>query len=198
MARRITELDEPDAMSLTPVDVADERGYLLEARRGFDEASVVLGAEQVAVLADRLSAMVDELERRGLVAIDAGVETAEEQARPDQARQAIDGFWAQTLLIGWDESLDRIVLEAWSHVADDGAGDSAHAGDELGEEGYTDDDPSGPDVVRIRLTPRQAQRFTRRATATLSADRPTCPLCGASLHPAPHRCPPIEDAVRDE
>ena len=191
--RRIIEIHEPESIGIAPIDLGDERDYLVTAIGNGDNASVVLGVEQVTLLADRMSAMVDELERRGLVAIDDG--NAGEVALVPPAKAA---FHAETMLIGWDEEVDQLVIEAWSVSADDGAGDSAHARGDGYEADITDDDPIGPDVVRIRLEPVMAQHFIRSSLAVLFADRSLCPLCGEPLGPTRHRCGPIEDAARGD
>lgn len=192
MTRRIVVIDEPESIEVAAVDLEEERAYVITAQAGPDAASVVLGAEQVAVLADRLSALVDELERRGLVAIDTAHDVDVPMVGPGS-----DAFHAQTLLIGWDEDLDRLVVEAWSAASDDGVGESAHAEDEDAGDESPDDDPLGPDIVRIRISPTRAQGFIRRSRHILAANRPTCPLCGEPLGSDRHRCKPLEDAARD-
>ena len=191
--RRIVELDEPASIDIQPIDLDDERSYIVTAVGANESGSLVLGPEQVAVLADRISAMVDELERRGLLAIDI-VETDAATLAPT----ADVTFHAQTMLIGWDEEIDRLVVEAWSDTGDHGAGDSAYARSEADYDEINDDDLAGPDVVRIRLVPVMAQRFVRSALTVLAADRTTCPVCGKPMDASRHRCRPIEDAARED
>ena len=191
--RTIIEIDEPTSIGISPTDLDDERSYVVTAVGRVATGSVVLGAEQVAVLADRMSAMVDELERRGLVDIDG---RPMEDVGP--IPPADTAFHAESMLIGWDEEVDQLVIEVWSGTADDGVGDSAHIRGDAAEDEVTDDDPTGPDVVRIHLAPVMAQHFIRSSLAVLAADRSTCPLCAEPLRSSRHRCRPIEDATRED
>jgi uncharacterized repeat protein (TIGR03847 family) len=51
------------------------------------------------------------------------------------------------------------------------------------------DEPDGPDVLRVRLTPEAAQAFAERARRVVAAGRPPCPLCGLPLDASGHICP---------
>lgn len=185
------EFDEPDRFIAGAVGEPGQRSFFLQAVQGRRVISVVLEKEQVAILADRLNVLIDELERRGLAAIDAGP-TGDPDDRPP--REPLQGeFSVGTLTIGWDESLDRLVIEARSETFDGGAGESAQpdapGDDEDDEDEIPDDAPLGPDVLRVRLTPWMAQRFARRAKRIVAAGRPACPFCGEPLDPTGHLCP---------
>jgi uncharacterized repeat protein (TIGR03847 family) len=150
-------------------------------------STVQLEKEQVVVLADRVLAIIDEIERRGLAAIDAGPAGAPDE-RPLQ--QPLDEeFRVGTMVIAWDEDVDRLIVEARSMTFDAGAGDVAlRDGDEFEEDDIPDDAPIGPDVLRVRLTPFMAQQFARRANSVVAGGQPTCPYCGAILEPTGHFC----------
>lgn len=189
MSRRIIDFDEPDRFSTGSVGEPGERTFFLQAVKGEQVASVALEGEQVAILADRLLAVVDELERRGLAAIDAGPAAALDDRPLDQP--LLEEFRVGTLTIAWDDDVDRLVVEARS-MTFDGAGERATleavAVEDVDEDEIPDDAPIGPDVLRVRLTPLMAQQFARRAGRVV-AGGPMCPFCGDPLRPTGHLCP---------
>ena len=82
-------------------------------------------------------------------------------------------FRAGTLTIAWDDDGDRIIIEAQALAFDAGAGESAPLPGEEFDRGVDaevpDDDPLGPDLLRVRLTPWMAQRFARQAAQMASS-----------------------------
>ena len=162
--------------------------FYLQAVQGTQVYCVGLEKEQVAILADRMLAVIDELERRGLAAIDAGPAGVPDE-RP-LAEPLREEFRVGTMTIAWDEDVDEMVIEARSMTFDQGAGESAlRDPEELDEDDIPDDAPIGPDVLRVHLSPFMAQQFARRAGVVVDEDRPTCPFCGAVLGQTGHICP---------
>jgi uncharacterized repeat protein (TIGR03847 family) len=160
LPRRIVDIDAPDRFTAADEDDAEE-GCYLEAVRRRRRISVSLEREQLARLAEGILRLIDELERRGLVAIDVGPPDGAPERPPRR-----HAFRAETLTIAWDDDGHRVVIEAHSPEADAGAGESAappglEPDDEL--EDVPDDAPLGPDVLRVRLSPYMAQRFARQA-----------------------------------
>jgi uncharacterized repeat protein (TIGR03847 family) len=160
MARRVVDIDDPDRI-LAVLEDDEEAGCCIEVVRRKRRISVLLELEQLAYLADGVTRLVDELERRGLVAIEVGpVEMA------PQARVRRHAFRAETLVIAWDDDGHRVVVEARAPDPDEGVGERASLSrpvtdDELDD--VSDDDLIGPDVLRVRLRPYMAQRFARQA-----------------------------------
>jgi uncharacterized repeat protein (TIGR03847 family) len=187
MSRRIIDFDAPDRFSTGAVVEADEPTFFLQAVQGARVTSVRLEREQVVVLADRMLTIIDEVERRGLAAIDAGPAGVVDE-RP--LVQPLDGaFQVGTMIIAWDEDVDRLIVEARSMTFDAGVGEVAlRDGDELDDEDIPDDAPIGPDVLRVRLTPYMAQQFARRANSVVAGGRPACPYCGRVLERTGHFC----------
>ena len=66
MTRRLFVFDPPDRFVAGTVGEPGNRTFFLQARRGRPVVSVVLEKVQVAVLAERLGVLLDELERRGI------------------------------------------------------------------------------------------------------------------------------------
>lgn len=187
MTRRIWDFETPDRFTTGTVGETGDRTFFLQAVQGLRVTTVMLEKEQVAVLADRVLAIINEIERRGLAAIDAGI-----AGLPDErplAQPLREEFRVGTMIIAWDEDVDRLVVEARSMIFDAGAGESAvREGDEIDEDELPDDAPMGPDVLRVRLTAIMAQQFARRANSVVAGGRPTCPYCGEVLESTGHFC----------
>lgn len=175
MTRRLFIFDRPDRFISGTVGEPGQRTFYLQAREGTRTVSVSLEKIQVAALAERLRALLDELERRDLV---PAVETPEDSAPLDEPLN--EAFRAGTLSIGWDAQSRLIVIEARDGSFEEDA-------DEPDE--YEDDDPEGPDLVRVRLVAAEARAFAVRAEQVVGAGRPPCPLCGQPLDPQGHICP---------
>jgi uncharacterized repeat protein (TIGR03847 family) len=93
----------------------------------------------------------------------------------------VEAFRAGTLTLGWDGDSERILVEAREQTEED-----EEVGAELEVE---DDDPEGPDLFRVRLSPPAARAFVERAVQVVAAGRPPCPLCGEPLDAQGHICP---------
>ena len=188
VTRRIIDLHAPDRFASGAVGEPGEQSFFLQAVQGARVVSVQLEMEQVAVLADRVMVIVDELERRGLTAIDAGpAGVVDENSLAEPLDEA---FRVGTMIIAWDEDVDQLVVEARSMTFDAGAGESAVRDAEADDDGddIPDDAPIGPDVLRVHLTPLMAQQFARRAGVVVAGGLPTCPYCGAKLDQTGHLC----------
>jgi uncharacterized repeat protein (TIGR03847 family) len=166
--RRIIDLDAPDRFVAGMADATDDEEELyLQAVRGPRVVTVALERQQVALLSHRMLLILGEIERRGLLAIEAAT-----ASRPDEGslREPLQAeFRVGTLTIGWDNDSSRVVVEAFAMVFDAGAGESALAPDAApDDEDISDDDPLGPDLLRVRLTPDMALRFARQAARLAS------------------------------
>jgi len=204
VSRRLIDLDTPDRFD--PLAFGDRRfeSCYLQAARGPRAVTVAIGCDQLASMVERMVTIIDELERRGLVAIDpagaVAVDPGDQAAKPP-AGPPHEDFVADSLSIAWDDDGGRLIVEARSISFDAGAGESAPARqqratmagpapwDDEGIEEHPEDDPMGPDVLRVRLRPVMAQRFVRQATRISAANRRTCPICGAGLGLGRHQCP---------
>ena len=190
------------------------RTFYLQARRAGQIVSVVLEKVQVAVLAERLGVLLDELESRGLTTpVESG--PAETSALEEPLNEA---FRATTLTLGWDGDNEQILIEARAAGEDDEDDDADDDDDDEpgAEEGETivdlseveglagstagellaafegtadDDDEDGPDTLQVRLSVDGARAFVSGALAVVAAGRLPCPLCGQPLDPQGHICP---------
>lgn len=184
MPRHRYIFDPPERFVAGTIGEPGSRTFFLQARDGARVVSVALEKVQVAVLADRLGKLLDELERRGItepVADDPGAD-AEPLDEP-----LVEAFRAGTLTLGWDTDVERILVEAREQVPDE------EVDPEQAEEAVAvledDESEDGPDYLRVRLSPPAARAFVDRAMVVVASGRPPCPLCGEPLDPAGHLCP---------
>jgi uncharacterized repeat protein (TIGR03847 family) len=126
---------------------------------------------QIAALAERVGTLLEEVRRTaGLPAAPVGAEDVGPLDSPVE-----EEFRVGTLALGWDAEDQMVVLEAQA-LSDTPAEPMS-------------DEPDGPDVLRVRLTPEAAQAFAERARRVVAAGRPPCPLCGLPLDASGHICP---------
>lgn len=177
MPRRRYLFDLPDRFVAGTVGEPGSRTFFLQARDGDRLVSVVLEKVQVAVLADRLNDLLDELDRRGIEATAAGEAPVDGAPLDEPLREA---FRAGTLTLGWDGDDGVVLVEALAVRDED---DDDEADDPL------PDDEEGPDLLRVRLSPAAARTFVERAVRVVASGRPPCPLCGQPLDPLGHICP---------
>ena len=178
MVRRIYDLGAPDRFVAGTVGSPGSRTFFLQATKGSAVVSVVLEKVQVQVLAERLAALLEEVRRRGGSVPQAALPSARDNA--PLAEPLVESFRVGTLTIGWDATRGEVLVEARAQVGD--------AEDEAAAVELDDDDPTGPDLVRVRLAPPAALAFAERSLEIVAAGRPPCPLCGLPLDPGGHIC----------
>ena len=179
MARHIYDFGRPDRFVTGTVGSPGQRTFFLQAVKGSAVVSVVLEKIQVQVLAERLGALLEEARRDGASVPEAGRRAAGDEAT--LAEPLVESFRVGTLTIGWDPARSEVIVEARAQVGD--------AEEEAAAVELDDDDPTGPDLVRVRLAPAAALAFAEHALEVVAAGRPPCPLCGQPLDPAGHLCP---------
>ncbi len=201
MPRRRYIFDPPDRFVAGTVGEPGDRTFFLQARDGARVVSVVLEKVQVAVLAERLGALLQDLDRRGVVEGAAAAnatgstggdaaglgesESGSDAAGVDDDTAPLDeplneAFRAGSMTLGWDGGADRVLVEARAQNED---------GEPVDPDEDDDDDEDGPDLLRVRLTAAAARSFVARATRVVAGGRSPCPLCGAPLDPRGHICP---------
>lgn len=195
MARRTYLFDPPERFIAGTVGQPGNRTFFLQARTGSRVVSVSLEKVQVAAVAERLGHLLFELDQRGLVEL--GADRPAEDAAPLDEPLA-EAFRAGTLTLGWDGGRERILIEARAmsdedEEADDEEEEAEGVEDEAMaaaiETFLADDDPDGPDLLRVHLTAEAARAFVERAVRVVRSGRPPCPLCGNPLDPQGHICP---------
>jgi uncharacterized repeat protein (TIGR03847 family) len=186
MPRRRYIFDPPDRFVAGTIGEPGDRAFFLQAREGRRVVSVALEKVQVAVLAERLGALLEELGRRGVAEVEAPA--AEHDPEADASSDdngpldepLNEAFRAGSLTLGWDGGAGRVLVEARAQDED---------GEAIDPDEDDDEDEDGPDLLRVRMTAAAARGFVARAERVVAGGRPPCPLCGAPLDPLGHICP---------
>ncbi len=177
MTRRVFAFEPPDRFVAGAVGEPGQRTFFLQARKGGAIVSVGLEKIQVAVLAERLGALLDEVKRQG-----ADVSTEVPLGSDDVAPlddPVVELFRVGAMALTWDDEHESVVIEA---QAETGPNDEVAVV-------IDEDQETGPDLLRVRITATDAVAFVERATRVIAAGRPPCPLCGQPLNPEGHICP---------
>jgi uncharacterized repeat protein (TIGR03847 family) len=175
----VFDYDPPDRFVAGAVGQPGARTFFLQARGQGRITTVALEKFQVAVLADRLDELLDEVLRRS-----GGRAPVPAMAPADLTDEGpldlpIDeDFRVGTMALAWDPDTSQVVIEA----------QEATEADEEEEPFVVDDDRPGPAVLRVRISPGAARAFSRRALDVVAAGRPPCPLCGQPLGADGHIC----------
>jgi uncharacterized repeat protein (TIGR03847 family) len=177
MPRVIHVFRQPDRFIAGTVGEPGDRTFYLQAVEDSRKVSVLLEKQQVAVLAERLAALLDEVHRR--FGADVPPAAADEQVDTEPLDVPVEEeFRVGTMGLGWDAESSSVVVELLAVTED-----------EIDESVVLDDTEEGPDAVRVFLTPLQARAFAARAERVVTAGRPPCPLCAEPLDAAGHICP---------
>ena len=174
MPRQIFLFDRPRRFVAGTVGEPGERTFYLQAADGNRVVSVALEKQQVAVLADRLEQLLDEVVARTGTALPA---TDFDSAALEQPID--EEFRVSAMGLAWNGDAGLVVIEAQAPTEDA----------EVAEQTLLEDVDDGPDALRVLIEPRRARAFVDRARKLIAAGRPPCPLCGQALDPAGHICP---------
>jgi uncharacterized repeat protein (TIGR03847 family) len=171
------EFDPPERFVAGTVGEPGARTFFLQARSGPRMVSVALEKQQVAVLAERIDELLDEVmaSTGNDTLIPAVAPVGLEDSEP--LEQPIDEqFRAGTMTLSWDPGLARVVIEVFPLT------DAAEEGDE------EEDDSEPAEVFLVRLEAGSARAFVKRAELVIEAGRPDCPFCGNPIDPDGHLC----------
>ena len=173
----VYEYDQPDRFVAGTVGEPGQRTFFLQASAAGRVTSVALEKTQVAVLAERVDELLDDVVRRsgGEAAVPAIAPTTLMDTNP-LATPVEEDFRVGTMSLAWDGDDERVVIECL----------------EVGEQATTEGDLTpapGASLLRVMLTGAAARAFAKRAGAVVAAGRPPCPFCGNPLDPEGHVCP---------
>lgn len=179
MSGTIFEFDQPERFVTGTVGGPGERAFFLQVREGRQVVSVAVEKQQVALLAERVDAMLDELLRDGREDSIPAVAPATLEDNEPLDLPVDSEFRVAGLAIGWDDEADHVLIEAQSVIPEEG------------NEADTSEDSDGEpaDLLRVTMSPATAREFVRRATSLVAAGRPACPFCSLPLDPEGHVCP---------
>lgn len=174
MARAIHVFRTPDRFVAGTVGEPGNRTFYLQAVHDNRVISVMLEKQQVEMLAERVGALLVEINRRFGTPLppDGEVEDLNPLTSPVDAE-----FRVGTMGLGWDAEAQSVVVELLA-VSDI----------EYDASVILDDSEDGPDAVRVFLSPDSARQFATRSQRVISAGRPPCPLCDEPLDPEGHFC----------
>ena len=183
MARIVYEYDPPDRFVAGTVGEPGQRTFFLQATGGGRTTSVALEKQQVAVLAERVGALLDEVVRQSSGEASVPAVTPADVVDNEPLTTPIEEeFRVGTMALAWDAEDEVVVIEAQALTDDDEEDDD--------ESPLIDDDAvDGPPLLRVRLSGSVARAFVGRAEAVVSAGRPPCPFCGGPLDAGGHVCP---------
>lgn len=177
MARVIHVFRQPDRFVAGTVGEPGERTFYLQASEDVRTVSVQLEKQQVSVLAERVGALLEEVQRRFDTELPGDPPEDEVDMQP-LAVPVEEEFRVGTMGLGWDAETEAVVVELL-----------AVSEEEIDESVVLDDTEDGPDAVRVFLTPTYARAFAERAERVIVAGRKPCPLCSEPLDPEGHICP---------
>jgi len=151
-----------------------QRVFYLQSRDGDRLITLKVEKEHVRALAEYLG---------GLLARVKGASGAARGAT--ELIEPLDTAWdVGSLAVGYDESQDRVVVEASELI---------EPAEE--EEGAPAPEPA-PAMARFRITRAQAAAFVERANELMKGGRPTCPVCSRPMDPEGHVCPRANGHVK--
>jgi uncharacterized repeat protein (TIGR03847 family) len=180
VSREIYSYDPPERFIAGTVGEPGQRTFFLQAARGGQTTSVALEKEQVAVLAERMEELLDEVLRRTGGTAQVPAVAPVDLVDDGPLSQPIDEeFRVGALTLAWDGDTERVVIEA--HARAETEEEQVEALDEEADE--------GPPLLRVRISGAMARAFAKRAQLVVSAGRPPCPFCGLPVDADGHLCP---------
>ena len=156
MNHRVIEFNEPQRFTVGTVGVPGERTFFIQAEDGPRLISVSLEKSQVQALADRLVFMLREIKQvipnfliKDLPKDEKSLSTPIEEE-----------FRVGLIGIAFDQSTELIQIDLQA-VSEEDQEDTQFVD--------VDDLSSDRDILRISITPSEASRFSKRASAVVSA-----------------------------
>ena len=173
--------DPPERFVAGTVGPPGQRTFFLQARSGARITSVALEKQQVAVLAERIDELLDEVmanpANTALIPAVAPLDLDD----GDPLEQPIEEeFRAGTMTLAWDGASQRIVIEVFPFT------EEAVVSPEQVDEDHEEPEPD--EVLLVRITAGVARAFAKRAETVIAAGRPSCPFCGNPIDPDGHLC----------
>jgi uncharacterized repeat protein (TIGR03847 family) len=172
------EVDSPDHFAAGAVGPPGQRVFYLQSRDGNRLITLKVEKEHVRALAEYVGGLL------------ARVKGAPGAARGGaELIEPLEVAWdVGSLAVGYDESQDRVVVEASELI-------EAEEAEE--EEGGPAPEPEvEPAMARFRITRAQAAAFVERANELMKGGRPTCPVCSRPMDPEGHVCPRANGHVK--
>jgi len=173
--------DPPERFVAGTVGPPGQRTFFLQARAGARVTSVALEKQQVAVLAERIDELLDEVMANPATTALIPAVAPLDLDDADPLEQPIEEeFRAGTMTLAWDGASQRIVIEVFPFT------EAAVVSPEQLDEDLEEPEPD--EVFVVRISAGAARAFVKRAESVVSAGRPSCPFCGNPIDPDGHLC----------
>ncbi len=176
MTPRILLFEEPERFTIGTVGQPGERTFFIQAKDQFRLISVSLEKAQVQALAERLLYMLKEIRQSDPTIVMERLQRDElplDTPIEEEFRVGIIG-----LAFDASRTLIQIDLQAVS--------ENESTNPEFID---IDDLSSDQDILRVLITPSEAERFRKRSSSVVNAGRAPCPFCGGPIDPGGHLCP---------
>jgi uncharacterized repeat protein (TIGR03847 family) len=191
------EFDPVDTIAAGAVGEPGHRAFYIQAEKDGQVLSVLVEKQQVAMLAERVQMLLDQVE------LPEGGTDVPSPLAPDAGELRGDPvplFRAVAIGIGFDATRQLVVLELHERPLGDDEDDEDDEDDAEDEEtaaalaagegeGY---------LARLYFTAAQARAMATRGSAAVERGRPPCPLCGGPLDPSGHTCPRLNGHGRQD
>lgn len=182
--------DPVERIAAGAVGEPGHRTFYIQAQRGGQVLSVLVEKEQVAVLAERMGHLLDQVAEQF-----PGEETPADPEAGLLEGDPVPLFRAVAIGIGFDPARRMVVLELHESPVEDDEEDveeeavAGLAAEELPGAGADVEEDTY--LARLFITPGQARVMASRGIEAVVAGRPPCPLCGGPLDPEGHVCPKL-------
>lgn len=175
MTRIVHTFDMPDRFVAGTVGIPGERTFFLQASSGNRVTSVVLEKTQVSAISERIGFMLKEL-KRNQPTMRIEILPLDERALETPI---LEEFRVGIMSLSWIADRERVLLQLQAITEND----------QENEELIEDEAQDAPDLLRVLMSPGQAQSFAQRALSLVAAGREPCVFCGLPLDAVGHVCP---------
>ncbi len=176
MTSRVILFEEPERFTVGTVGQPGERTFFIQARDRTRLISVSLEKAQVQALSERLQYMIREIKQSDPTTVT--VKLPQDGAPLDTPIEEEFRIGIIGLAFEADRQLIQIDLQAVSEN-DGGNPEFIDVDDLTGDQ----------DILRVLISPSEADRFCKRCNSVVSAGRQPCPFCGGPIDPRGHLCP---------
>ncbi|MGQ0824400.1 MAG: DUF3090 family protein [Actinomycetota bacterium] len=164
------EFDPVDAIGAGAFGKPGARTFVIQARKGDAQLSVLVEKEQVALLAAEAEQFLDRID----------VEDPDDPSRATPGTTPVDEdeplFRARLIGIGYDPERHLVLIELREDALDEDEVPPAL-------------DESVGHVARLYATRAQVRAMVAQGVEAVSAGRPKCQLCDFPMDPDGHVCP---------
>lgn len=176
MTPRILLFEEPERFTVGTVGVPGERTFFIQVRDQLRLISVSLEKAQVQALAERLLYMLKEIRQSNPTLI---IEKLQRDDFPLDS-PIEEEFRVGIIGLAFDASRNLIQIDLQAVSESDSTNPEFIDVDDLSVD---------QDILRVLITPSEAERFSKRSSSVVNAGRAPCPFCGGPIDPGGHLCP---------